>query len=193
MSLRKEIDAGVKGWNEEKEKVIWVLWHDEIAMAPYLWRRYFRRKGVVLTSASKDGAYLASAVRVFGLGAVHGSSSRRGAAALVGLRRAARAGNDLIFTPDGPRGPRHILQGGVVKMAEAMEMCVVPVRLVYCSAWKLKTWDRFQVPKPFSRVRLVLGEPMEVERGLGDEEFELVRKSLESRMGRVVSLGHDEC
>ena len=183
MSLRKEFRGEIRKINEWPSPVIFVLWHNQIGVSPYLWRKMFpKRKCVVLTSASKDGALLASAVSVFRVGAVHGSSSRRATAALIGLKRAAKAGNDLVFTPDGPRGPRYELQPGVIKIAQTTGMLVQPMYIDYQSCWKLKTWDRFRIPKPFSKVILTLGDPLEIPRRLNAEEFESQRADLEASL-----------
>ena len=106
----------------------------------------------------------------------------RGTAALIGLKRAAKAGNDLVFTPDGPRGPRYGLQPGVIKIAQTTGMLVQPMYLDYQSCWKLKTWDRFRIPKPFSKVILTLGDPLEIPRRLNEEEFESQRADLEASL-----------
>jgi lysophospholipid acyltransferase (LPLAT)-like uncharacterized protein len=180
MTLRKEVSGKVAEYNASSQPLIHVLWHNRILAAPYLFREiYPKREVVVLTSASKDGAVLAAAVKVFKVGAVHGSSSRRGAAAIVALRRATREGRDLVFTPDGPRGPRYYLQPGVVKIAQTTGLAIVPLHIDYLSCWTLKTWDRFQIPKPFSKVRVTLGEPITVPRQLDDEAFEKERHALE--------------
>ncbi|MCX8237717.1 MAG: lysophospholipid acyltransferase family protein [Akkermansiaceae bacterium] len=183
MTLRCEIVGEVGKLNQRKEPIIHVLWHNQIIVSPYLWRKmYGKREVVVLTSASMDGVVLASAVKVFKVGAVHGSSSRRGAPAIVALRRAAKEGKDLVFTPDGPRGPRYQLQPGVVKIAQTTGLLVVPMHIEYLSCWTLKTWDRFQIPKPFSKVRLTLREPITIPRKLDDEGFEKERLRLENSL-----------
>ena len=183
MTLRREVTGDVKTLNGHSTPIIHVLWHNQIFASPYLWRKmYPKRECVVLTSASKDGAVLASAVKVFKVGAVHGSSSRRGAAAIVALRRAAKAGKDLVFTPDGPRGPRYQLQPGVVKIAQTTGLLIVPMHIEYLSCWTLKTWDRFRIPKPFSKVRIALREPITVPRELDAEGFEKERLRLEKSL-----------
>lgn len=183
MTLRREVVGDVVKLNQESRPLIHVLWHNQILASPYLWRKmYPKRECVVLTSASKDGAVLAAAVKVFKVGAVHGSSSRRGAAAIVALRRAAREGKDLVFTPDGPRGPRYELQPGVVKIAQTSGLLVVPMHIEYLSCWTLKTWDRFQIPKPFSKVRVTLREVISVPRELDQEGFERERLRLEKSL-----------
>jgi lysophospholipid acyltransferase (LPLAT)-like uncharacterized protein len=137
---------------------------------------------VVLTSASHDGAALARAMGVQGMGAVRGSSSRRAVAALVGMKRALREGCDLCVTPDGPRGPRYVLQAGPVKLAESAGVPIIPVHAHAFSAWALKSWDRFLIPKPFSRVRVIYDHALVVPPGLADDAFEAERAKLEAVM-----------
>jgi len=183
LTLRREVIGDVVSLNKHPEPLVHVLWHNQIFSTPFLWRKMFpKREVVVLTSASKDGAALAAAVKVFGVGAVHGSSSRRGAAAIVALRRAARNGKDLVITPDGPRGPRYHLQPGVVKIAQTTGLRVVPLQVDYLSCWTLKTWDRFRIPKPFSKVRVTLHDTIIVPRELDDEGFEKERLRLEKSL-----------
>ncbi len=166
--------------------VIYCIWHDRILPVPHAWRKICRtpRRLSVLTSASHDGAVLAHAMSVFGIGAVRGSSSRRAVAALVGMRQALRGGSDIAVTPDGPRGPRHVMQAGVLKLAETSAAPLVPVHVECSSAWRLKTWDRFLIPKPFSRVRVIFDEALAVPAGLADDDFEAWRRRLEDILRR---------
>ena len=185
VTLRRELGGAVKELNASAEPLIHLLWHNRILVSPYLFRKvYPKREVVVLTSASKDGAVLAAAVKVFRVGAVHGSSSRRGAAALVALRRATKNGKDLVFTPDGPRGPRYELQPGVVKIAQTTGLAIVPLHINYLSYWTLKTWDGFRIPKPFSKVQVTLGDPITIPRDLDDEGFERERAALEQILSK---------
>jgi lysophospholipid acyltransferase (LPLAT)-like uncharacterized protein len=113
---------------------------------------------------------------------MRGSSSRRGAAALVGLRRALREGKDAAITPDGPRGPRYVVQPGVVKLAQASGVKIVPLHVTYGSAWRLRTWDGFVIPKPFSRITVTFGELIAVPKDLDEAGFEHWRTLIEQRM-----------
>lgn len=188
MTLRREVRGDLSRLREHEAPIIHVLWHNQILVSPYLWRKMFpRRKVVVLTSASKDGAVLAAAVKVFKVGAVHGSSSRRGVAALVALRKAAKEGKDLVFTPDGPRGPKYDLQPGVVKIAQTSGCLVSPFKIEYSSCWRLKTWDSFQIPKPFSKAVITLFEPKEIPGQLDEEGFENQRQLLEASLRQGLS------
>jgi len=183
MTVRREVKGDLKRLQEYESPIIHVLWHNQICVAPQLWRKMFpKRNVVVLTSASKDGAVLSAAVKVFKVGAVHGSSSRRGVAALVALRKAAREGNDLVFTPDGPRGPKYELQPGVIKIAQTTGCLISPFKIEFSSCWRLKTWDSFQIPKPFSKAVITLFEPVTIPEDLDEEGFEKERRILESTL-----------
>lgn len=154
--------------------VIYAMWHNRIVTIPPIWRRRCgnSRKAVVLTSASKDGAILSSAMAVFGIGSVRGSSSRRAVAALIGMKRALTEGLDVCITPDGPRGPRYGFQPGVIKLAESSGAPVVPIHAHFSSAWRLKTWDKLVIPKPFSRVTIVFDEMLVVPPKLDEAAFQ---------------------
>jgi lysophospholipid acyltransferase (LPLAT)-like uncharacterized protein len=161
---------------------IYLLWHSRFLVVPYAWQRLTqgRRRAVALTSASKDGDMVARAMAAFGLGAVRGSSSRRGVAALVGLKRALQDGHDICLTPDGPKGPRYQLQPGALILAQATGAPIVPVHIRFHSAWRLGTWDRFVIPKPFSRVEVTFAEAIDVATLLAESTSEEVRTHLES-------------
>jgi lysophospholipid acyltransferase (LPLAT)-like uncharacterized protein len=161
---------------------IYLLWHSRFLIVPYAWRKLTqgRRKTVALTSASKDGDMVARAMATFGLGSVRGSSSRRGVAALVGLKRALLDGHDICLTPDGPKGPRYQLQPGVLTLAQATGAPVIPIHIRFHSAWRLGTWDRFVIPKPFSRVEVTFAKPIDVTTLLADAPAEEVRARLEA-------------
>jgi lysophospholipid acyltransferase (LPLAT)-like uncharacterized protein len=165
--------------------VIILFWHNRILALPVVFRRYYpkKRKGLlVLTSASRDGAYLSEFVRCFGMGSVRGSSSRRGAQALMDLVRKLEDGFDLCITPDGPRGPRYNLRPGALLLAERCGAPLMPVLVEYSGFWRFNSWDGFAVPKPFATVTLtalpfIRIEPSETEAG-----FEEKRKQVETQM-----------
>ena len=148
---------------------------------PPIWQRTGGkfRSTVVLTSASKDGTTLATAMKLFGLGAIRGSSSRRAVSALIGMKKALKSGFDVCVTPDGPRGPRYKVQPGVIKIAQTCDAEIIPIHITYSSAWRLGTWDRFVIPKPFSRVVVIFDKPHKIEKGISEEAFENARLNLE--------------
>jgi len=162
---------------------IWCIWHSRIAGTLMSRRRIFPwRKGVVLTSASHDGAALAGVARVVGLEAVRGSSSRRGSEALREMVQAVRKGLDVAVTPDGPRGPRYRLSSGLIKLAQVTRAPVMGVHVHYSRAIRLKTWDRFVIPLPFSKLTIIFDELLDVPRKLDDDAFESKRMEAESMM-----------
>jgi hypothetical protein len=164
--------------------VILLIWHNRILAMPVLYRRHCaKRKGLlVLTSASRDGAYLSEFVHCFGLGSVRGSSSRRGAAALLDLIRTLDSGLDLCVTPDGPRGPRYQLGPGVILLSERCQVPVMPLLIEYSSYWRFNSWDGFAVPKPFSKVTVTILQKIQIGVTSSEAEFENARKRVENAM-----------
>lgn len=119
--------------------MILCIWHNRLLGSILAdWRAAQRCHPVkVLTSASKDGGWLAAMARRFTLGAVRGSSSRRGAAALIELSRAIRDGNDIVITPDGPRGPNYSIAPGIVHLAGRAGVRIVPVKVGFTRFWRI--------------------------------------------------------
>jgi hypothetical protein len=136
------------------------FWHGRILPGTI----FFRDRGiVVITSENFDGEWIARIIRRFGYGTARGSSSRSGARALVQLRRDLSDGRPVAFALDGPRGPARVAQPGAVWLAGATGHPLVPLHIEARRAWTMKSWDATQVPKPFSAVGVVLGEPVSVE------------------------------
>ncbi len=138
---------------------ILALWHGRILPGLH----YFRHRGVVvITSQNFDGEWIARVLHRFGFGTARGSTSRGAARALVQLRRALEAGRPAAFTVDGPRGPARVAQAGVVWLAGTSGHPILPFHIEADRAWTAQSWDRTQIPKPFSTVALAIGEPLEV-------------------------------
>jgi len=192
-TLRYRIDGleQMKGeyWDRP---VVFALWHNRIFAIPYIKPKLSENRDVcVLTSASKDGAILETAVKLFGLTAVRGSSSRRGAAALVALRRKISSGVTVTITPDGPKGPRYKVQPGVLKLAQASGAPIVVISVNFSACWRMKSWDRFCVPKPFSKVMVKLEDGIEISKELSEDAFEEERVKLELLMNESVKHEYD--
>ena len=135
------------------------LWHGRILPGIY----HFRHRGfVVITSQNFDGEWIARVIERYGYGTARGSTSRGGARALAQLRRDLGAGRPVAFTVDGPRGPARVAQPGAVWLAGATGQPILPFHVEAERHWMLSSWDRTQIPKPFSRTALVIGAPMEV-------------------------------
>jgi len=158
------------------------FWHGRILPATI----YFRDRGiVVITSQNFDGEWIARIIQRFGYGTARGSTSRGGPQALRQLVRALRTGVPVAFTVDGPRGPAQKAQPGALWLAGATGHPVVPFHLEATSAWTARSWDRTQIPKPFSTVALVVGEPVAVAAHLDAPAIEQATRDLEARLGQL--------
>lgn len=182
LTLRVRIvDRANLAGRDAETPLLWAFWHNRMLFVPLIYRRICGRgKAVVLTSASRDGEMLAAFMRRFGFDAARGSSSRRGGRALLELVRWVRKGYDVGITPDGPRGPRYKLGPGIITLAQRTGAAIVPLSVNYGNFKALKSWDRFMIPMPFSRVDVLVGERFPVERELTDSGFEARRAQLES-------------
>lgn len=170
--------------------VIFCLWHNRLALCMLIWRRYARRHHpqgglAALISASKDGALLAATLEQFGVQPVRGSSSRRGAQALLELNSALARDVNVAITPDGPRGPCYRVQSGVVALAQVSGAMVVPVSFHASRKFILRSWDRFQIPAPFARCEITFGPPLRLERDADDAQREAFRIRLETALQEI--------
>ena len=158
---------------------IMAFWHGRILPATY----YFRRRGiVVITSENFDGEWIAGIIERFGYGTARGSTSRGARKALLQLTHDMAHGKPAGFTVDGPRGPARVAQPGAVWLAKATGNPVLPFHLEAQRHWTLKSWDRTQIPKPFSTVALVVGQPFDVPPDADEERIELARATLDQRL-----------
>jgi lysophospholipid acyltransferase (LPLAT)-like uncharacterized protein len=172
---------------KDYDQAIYCIWHNRLALSMKLYftfgRRYHQAAGLAgLVSASRDGAFLAAILERFGVQPVRGSSSRRGPQALLELTTWAERGYDLAITPDGPRGPRYVVQEGAMSLAQVTGLPVVPVS--YCLKHKIqaKSWDRFQIPLPFTLCEVTAGRVFCIPREASDTEREALRQQLEAEM-----------
>jgi lysophospholipid acyltransferase (LPLAT)-like uncharacterized protein len=187
-TLRYEIDdrAGVIG-KPVDQNYIGALWHNRLLIFPFVLRRFFsNRRGAALISASRDGDLLADAIARFGFDVVRGSSSRLGASAILQLTNVLASGRDVVITPDGPRGPAYELGPGIIFLAQKSGAAVLPVNMEYSSCWRLKSWDRFVLPRPFARIRVIIGQPYRVRSANTVDDFEAERLRLQDAMMALV-------
>lgn len=166
---------------------VFAIWHNRLLSSPVIFKRYFRkRKGVTaLISQSRDGRLISSIILRLGMGVVNGSSSRGGAAAMLELTDWIRGGTDIAITPDGPRGPVYKLSNGPMFLAQKTGAPLVPVQVEYSRCLRFKSWDRFMVPLPFSRVDIHFGKMHHIPETLTPEEFEAERAKIETIMQPV--------
>jgi lysophospholipid acyltransferase (LPLAT)-like uncharacterized protein len=158
------------------------FWHGRILTATY----YFRHRGiVVITSENFDGEWIARIIERFGYLTARGSTSRGARRALLQLKRDMDAGKPAGFTLDGPRGPACHAQLGAVWLAKATGNPLLPFHLEARRHWTLGSWDRTQIPKPFTRVALVVGEPIEVAPDADEAVIEAARRQLEEALSAL--------
>ena len=189
-TLRYEIEdgAGIVG-KPIAENYIGALWHNRLLLFPFVLRRFFfNRHGAALISASRDGELLADAIKRFDYDVVRGSSSRLGARAILQLSEMIASGHDVVITRDGPRGPAYELGPGIIFLAQKSGAAVLPVNMEYSSCWRIKSWDRFIIPRPFSKVRVIIGQPYRVKSTSTDAEFEAERVRLQNAMMALVEM-----
>jgi lysophospholipid acyltransferase (LPLAT)-like uncharacterized protein len=189
-TLRYEVDdrAGIIG-RPVTENYIGALWHNRLLIFPLVLQRFLpNRGGAALISASRDGDLLADAVRRFGYDVVRGSTSRMGASAILQLTEVLASHRDVVITPDGPRGPAYELGPGVIFLAQKSGAAVLPMNLEFSHCWRLGSWDRFIVPRPFAKVRVLINQPHRVRPTNTAEEFETERLALQKAMMALVEM-----
>ena len=187
-TLRYEIDdrLGVVG-KPINENYIAALWHNRLLLISYVLKRFTpHRPGAGLISASRDGDLVTDLTERFGFDVVRGSSSRLGASAILELTAVLASGRDVLITPDGPRGPPYDLGPGIIFLAQKSGAAVVPINMEYSAYWRVKSWDKFILPRPFSKVRVIFGQPHHVKSTSTDDEFEAERLRLQNAMMALV-------
>jgi len=165
--------------------VIIAFWHNRVLLMGYFYQRFnIRRTALTFISRSRDGQFMTDVADHFGVKAVRGSSSRHGTSAMLAAVRAADDSHvDLVITPDGPRGPRYQIQPGLIRLAQMTQRPIVAI--TYYLGWKrdLRSWDRFQVPLPFSACHLITGEQIFVPEDATAAELEAIRAQVSAALG----------
>lgn len=180
--------AGVIG-KPVTENYIAALWHNRLLLVSIALRRFLpERKGAGLISASRDGDLVSDLTRRFQFDVVRGSSSRLGASAILELSNVLSSGRDVFITPDGPRGPAYELSPGIIFLAQKTGAAVVPINFEYSSCWRVNSWDKFVLPRPFAKVRFIIGPPHRVRPTNSPEEFEAERVRLQTAMMSLVEM-----
>jgi len=142
----------------------------------------------VLISKHADGQMLSALIHSVGMGTVLGSTNRGGIEAVRSIVNGTAGRRHLVVTPDGPRGPRRVVQSGIVYIASRTGMAIVPVGIGYFRPWRAKSWDKFAVPRPGSRARQIQGVPIPVPPKLRAEELEPFRQIVQNEMDRLTVL-----
>lgn len=166
---------------------IFLLWHEYIPLLFYL-------RGhcdiVMLLSQHQDAEWLSQAARLLGYDTVRGSTNRGGVTALRELLRKSRSMN-LAITPDGPRGPRRRLAPGPIYLSSRLQIPLICFGLGYQNPWRLNTWDRFALPRPYSRARVVPGEHIQIPANLDRRGVEQHRQHVEQTLNELTKQAED--
>ncbi|NLV23550.1 MAG: lysophospholipid acyltransferase family protein [Deltaproteobacteria bacterium] len=156
--------------------IVFSIWHEQLLLLPAV---YHGPGLTALTSLSRDGELVSSFLKVFRIGAVRGSSSRHGMAALKEMVRLSRSGADLVITPDGPRGPRQQLKAGLVQLAKLADAPIIVMSFACSRGYRFRSWDRFLLPCPFSRGIFCYSAPIYPDK---EEDIETFRLRMQEKM-----------
>lgn len=173
----------------ERGNYILAFWHARYVMMPY---SYPGPKLTVLISHHRDSEMLGRLLARFGLDVSRGSSTRGGVAGMRDVLRKVAAGYDFGIAPDGPRGPRRVAKPGVIAASRIAGLPIVPVAFSASRAWRLRSWDRTLVPRPFARGLFVYGAPIHVPRDADETAQERLRLELAAELDRVTDLADSE-
>ena len=168
---------------EKSQPFIICAWHHDIYFSSWLLKDF---ELTALISSSKDGEYINQILSGFGFRAVRGSSTRGGIGAMKQLVRCLKDGNAVAITPDGPQGPIHKIQEGIVALAKMTGVPIIPWRYEASSCWKLNSWDSHKIPKPTTKIRSVFGQPLYVPKSASSSEFGKYCQQLEMLMNDLV-------
>jgi len=167
-----------------EKPVIYSFWHRAVFPSAWMWRNL---DIAVMVSRSFDGEYIARIIEKLGFAAVRGSSSRGGATALLGMRSHLEKGKSVAFTIDGPRGPKYVAKPGPVVLARATALPMAAFYVAIEKAWVLNTWDRFVIPKPFSKALVRIGAKVYVPSDADDNQMIDYHQQLQAALERVTS------
>jgi lysophospholipid acyltransferase (LPLAT)-like uncharacterized protein len=182
LRLRIENEATWLNHLHQGGKVLLCAWHQQFFSAIRHFQAYGKYCPGIMISRSKDGSMIAGVARHSGWHPVRGSSSRGGKAALRAMIRHLERFHLAGHIVDGPRGPAGEVKAGVIRMAQAADAVIVPFYVSANRCWLFKSWDRFMVPKPFSKVTLRFDAPLRLDDDADNGGFERQRQHLEAIM-----------
>lgn len=161
------------------EPAIMALWHGDLFFIPFIYFKIRKKPDVsMVISEHFDGQIIAKTNSYLKLKSIYGSSTRSGAKVLISAMRVLRNGGDVGITPDGPKGPRHEVAEGIIIMAQKTNSKIVVLSCVPKSYWQLKSWDKFTIPKPFTRVDLYASEPIDITGMQREEARALIKEQM---------------
>jgi lysophospholipid acyltransferase (LPLAT)-like uncharacterized protein len=171
-----------------EKPVIYSFWHRALFASAWLWRKI----GIaVMVSRSFDGEYIARTIEKLGFVAVRGSSSRGGASALLGLKSQLEKGVPVVFTIDGPRGPKYVAKPGPVLLSRTSQLPMTAFYVALSDAWVLNTWDALMIPQPFSKALVRVSARMQVPSEAGEAQMAAFHKQLQAALERVTRFAEE--
>jgi len=169
-----------------KKNVIYTFWHGRIFLGTY----FFRNRGIVVMSGyNKDARTMARVIERFGYGIARGSSTRGAKRAVVTMLHEIRKNRDVAFSIDGPRGPRYVAKPGAVWIAAKTGAAIFPFHMSPERKWVINSWDQFHIPKPFSRVLVLMGAPICVDRDADGSELDRCQQILQNSLEDMLHRG----
>lgn len=163
-------------------RAIFTFWHACIFSATWFWRK---RGIVVMSSQSRDAEYTSRFIRRFGYGATRGSATRGGRQAIREMSECLMSGIDVAFTIDGPRGPAYVAKPGAVTLARHTGQAIFPFHIAVRRSIELSSWDRLQIPLPFTRAATFIAEPIYVARDASKDEIARKQSELQSSLDQL--------
>src|SRR5579871_365634 len=173
--------SGLPSQPHLRGQYVYAFWHENMLLPAYhcRWPNIF-----VLISQHADGQFVAEVCHHLGIRLVRGSTTRGGTEALRQMMRLSLE-NHLVITPDGPRGPRRCVQPGIIYLAAKTGLPIIAMGVGHQSAWRLRSWDRFVLPKPWGRATLVTAAPIPIPPRLDSELLEQYRRLVEATLHEV--------
>jgi lysophospholipid acyltransferase (LPLAT)-like uncharacterized protein len=170
---------------ENARGTVTVTWHNRLLYFPAMFPATARSRTIAVVSSSRDGQYITDLISHFGLKSLRGSTSKRGAAVQMEAITAIKQGSHVSFTPDGPRGPKYKMSRGPIHLASVTGAPIIPISVNASSYWQIKSWDNFQIPKPFARLTLILSEPIHIPPNLNEQQLEEWRQKIETALMNI--------
>jgi len=168
----KQLQAANKPW-------IYSIWHNNVPISPWALRK---QNTAVMVSDSKDGEIIARCVKLFGNSTIRGSSSKNATRATRQALKHLRQHKPLAITPDGPRGPKYVLQDGVLWFAALAKVEIIAFHVECSRQWEFNSWDGQKIPKPFSTIHLCFSDAISIDKNMLETEFENSKATLEKAM-----------
>ena len=166
-------------------RCIYLVWHETLLMPI---ARFSHPQMSTLVSKHADGQLLASFIKNMGLSVVYGSTNRGGVQAMREIIRDVTGCRHMAITPDGPRGPRRVIQAGAIFLASRTGMQIAPVGIAYSNPWRARSWDRFAVPRPCSRAKMVSSEAFVIPPQIRSEGLERYRVLVQAELDRLTAI-----